>query len=118
MSRMIKVFKRKRDSELSLDDQRLLERLDNIKEYVRQLQSDLNFGYITEREYEVRIAPILGELAEMEKAKNIESFDDMMGNPIRWLEELFHTEEYYDDKVHEAIEGVLDECGHTKVKAD
>lgn len=118
MSKLIRVFKRKKKSELSVDDQRLLERLDNIKEYVRQLQSDLNFGYITEREYEVRIAPILGELTEMERSKNAESFDEQMGSPLKWLDELFNTSTYYDDRVHDEIDRVLNECGIAEVKAD
>lgn len=117
MSRMIKVFKRKKKSELSVDDQRLLERIDNLKEYVRQLQSDLNFGYITQREYEVRIAPILSEITEMERARNIATPDEQ-ANPTSWLDELFNSEKYYDDKVHEQIEKVLDECRSKQTEAD
>ncbi len=108
MSRMIKVFKRKKKSELSVDDQRLLERLDNIKEYVRELQSELNFGYITEQEYVRLIDPIVKELAEMEKAKYKESFDNQMGKPIQWLDEIFKTD--FDDRVHNEIERVINEC--------
>jgi len=108
MSRMIKVFKRKKKSELSADDQRLLERLDNIKEYVRQLQSDLNFGYITEQEYVRLIDPIVKELAEMEKAKYKDSFDEQMEKPIEWLNEIFKTD--FDDRVHNEIERVINEC--------
>lgn len=93
MSKLIRVFKRKKKSELSADDQRLLERLDNIKEYVRELQSDLNFGYITEQEYVRLIDPIVKELAEMEKVKYKDSFDEQMGKPIEWLEEIFKKNE-------------------------
>lgn len=108
MSKLIRVFKRKKKSELSVDDQRLLERLDNIKEYVRQLQSDLNFGYITEQEYVRLIDPIVKELAEMEKAKYKDSFDEQMGKPIQWLDEIFKTD--FDDRVHNEIERVINEC--------
>ena len=110
MSRMIKVFKRKKKSELSVDDQRLLERLDNIKEYVRELQSELNFGYIGEAEYVRLIDPIVKELAEMEKAKYKDLFDEQMGKPIQWLDEIFNTDKNFDDRVHNEIERVINEC--------
>ena len=117
MSRMIGIFKRKKKSELSVDDQRLLERLDNIKEYVRELQSELNFGYITEQEYVRLIDPIVKELAEMENAKYKDSFDEQMGKPIQWLDEIFNTEKNYDDRVHNEIERVINECAK-QTKAD
>lgn len=85
------IFKKK--PKITEEDKKILERLDAMKEYVRQLQSDLNFGLINQNQYEVRIHPILVELREMERAKNIETFDEMMGHPMEWMEQLFNLED-------------------------
>lgn len=92
------IFKKK--PKISEEDKKILEKLDAMKEYVRQLQSDLNFGLINQNQYEVRIHPILVELREMEQAKNIETFDEMMGHPMEWMDELFR----FEDKAVKEIE--------------
>ena len=97
-----KLFQRET---ISKDDEKILERLDKIKEYVRQLQSDLNFGYITENQYEVRMFPILEEIYELEKLKDVES--EKAEKPVDWLGEIFG--ETYNTKIHEMIEEIENE---------
>ena len=100
-----KLFKRETISE---EDEKILERLDKIKEYVRQLQSDLNFGYITENQYEVRIFPILEEICELEKLKDVDSVK--VEKPVDWLGQIFG--ETYNSKIHEMIEEIESERNH------
>ena len=104
------LFKKK--NRIDEEDLKLLERLESIKEYVRQLGSDLNFGYITQQEYEVRIAPILHELEEMENAR--EDIEDSRLGFMEWLEAVFDSKEYYDEAVHKEIGKVMIECHHIK----
>ena len=74
------------------------------------MQSELNFGYIGEQEYVRLIDPIVKELAEMEKVKYKDSFDEQMRKPIQWLDEIFNTDKDFDDRVHNEIERVINEC--------
>ena len=98
---------RKKEQPISEENRKILERLSAMKEYVRQLQTQLNYGEINQLQYEVRISPILRQLDEMERAMSKDSFDEQMGRPIEFLEELFKTD--YDREVHKAIERVKDE---------
>ena len=100
------LFRRK-DQPISEENRKILERLGAMKEYVRQLQTQLNYGEINELQYQVRISPILRQLDEMEKAMNEDSFDEQMGRPLEFLEEIFKTD--YNREVHKAIERVEDE---------
>lgn len=98
---------RKKEQPISEENRKILERLSAMKEYVRQLQTQLNYGEINQLQYEVRISPILRQLDEMERAMNEDSFDEQMGRPLEFLEELFKTD--YDREVHKALERVEDE---------
>ena len=100
------LFKRK-EQPMSEENRKILERLSAMKEYVRQLQTQLNYGEINELQYQVRISPILRQLDEMERAMNEDSFDEQMGRPLEFLEEIFKTD--YNREVHKAIERVEDE---------
>lgn len=91
----------KKKKKLTDEDLRVLERLRNMEEYVRQLQSDLNYGVISEFHYKRVMMPILEELTEMERARNIETFDKQMGNPMDFLDTIF-----FNKTVHDAIEEV------------
>lgn len=98
---------RKKPQQMSDENRKILERLSAMKEYVRQLQTQLNYGEINELQYQVRISPILRQLDEMERAMNEDSFDEQMGRPLEFLEEIFKTD--YNREVHKAIERVEDE---------
>ena len=100
------LFKRK-EQPMSEENRKILERLSAMKEYVRQLQTQLNYGEINELQYQVRISPILRQLDEMERAMNEDSFDEQMGRPLEFLEEIFKTD--FNREVHKAIERVEDE---------
>ena len=102
---------RKKPQPISDENRKILERLSAMKEYVRQLQTQLNYGEINELQYQVRISPILRQLDEMERAMNEDSFDEQMGRPLEFLEEIFKTD--YNREVHKAIERVEDESGHS-----
>ena len=98
---------RKKEQPISEENRKILERLSAMKEYVRQLQTQLNYGEINQLQYEVRISPILRQLDEMERAMSEDSFDEQMGRPLEFLEELFKTD--YDREVHKAVERVENE---------
>ena len=98
---------RKKPQQMSDENRKILERLSAMKEYVRQLQTQLNYGEINELQYQVRISPILRQLDEMERAMNEDSFDEQMGRPLEFLEEIFKTD--FNREVHKAIERVEDE---------
>ena len=99
---------REKKEEVTEEAQKILERLDDIKKYVRQLQSDLNFGYITENQYEVRMFPIIEEICELEKLKDVESAK--VEKPVDWLGQIFS--EAYNSKIHEMIEEIESERNH------
>lgn len=101
---------RKKPQQMSDENRKILERLSAMKEYVRQLQTQLNYGEINELQYQVRISPILRQLDEMERAMNEDSFDEQMGRPLEFLEEIFKTD--YNREVHKAIERVEDESNN------
>ena len=102
---------RKKPQQMSDGNRKILERLSAMKEYVRQLQTQLNYGEINELQYQVRISPILRQLDEMERAMSEDSFDEQMGRPLEFLEELFKTD--YDREVHKAVERVENESTHS-----
>ena len=104
------LFKKK-PQPMSEENRNILDRLSAMKEYVRQLQTQLNYGEINQLQYEVRISPILRQLDEMERAMSEDSFDEQMGRPIEFLEELFKTD--FNREVHMAIERVEDESTHS-----
>ena len=94
------------EPKLTDEDLKILERLDVIKEQVRQLQSDLNFAKISETEFNRRMSLIVCELEKLEHAVTGEAFDTMMGHPIEWLDDLFGDS--FNEKVHEKISEVED----------
>lgn len=98
------MFFKKKKEQLTEEQTEMIQRLDAMKKFVLQLQSDLNYGLIAEWQYNIRIYPILEELREMEKKMNIETFDEMMGCPMEWMEELFH----FEDKAVIEIEDNVD----------
>lgn len=102
------ISHREKKEEVTEEAQKILERLEDIKKYVRQLQSDLNFGYITENQYEVRMFPIIEEICELEKLKDVESAK--VEKPVDWLGQIFG--EAYNSKIHEMIEEIESERNH------
>ena len=95
------------EPKLTDEDVKILERLEVMKEHVRQLQSDKNLGVITEMEYNRRMNPIVRELEAMERSVSKDSFDEQMGHPIEWLDDLFG--DAFNEKVHEKISEVEDD---------
>lgn len=79
-----KMFKKKK----MIDDD-IFEKIENLKEYCRQLRSDYNFGYISENEYISKIRPIVDGIDAMEIAKK----------------EL--SQEEFDKAVHDMIESIF-----------
>lgn len=98
--------KKTEEPKLTDEDVKILERLEVMKEHVRQLQSDKNLGVITEMEYNRRMNPIVRELEAMERSVSKESFDEQMGHPMEWLDDLFG--DAFNQQVHEKIEEVED----------
>lgn len=78
----------------------LLGRVDILKDWIRQMYSDLYLGFISKDEFDTRKANIdeeiesLIELAKGERNdRNQQVFDDLMGHPMDWLEEIFKKNE-------------------------
>lgn len=91
---------------------KLLERMNVIGEWIRQEQTKYNFGEISKEQYDQEFLEFEKELAAIEylingkvEAVNQKVFDDLMGNPIQWLNEIMGSYTY-DKKVHDAIEEV------------
>ena len=101
--------KEEKKPELTDQDKKILERLDVIKEKVRQLQSDLNYGLIAQWQYEIRMHRIIEELDDIESILGkdyTKEFDDMMGHPMEFLDDLFK----FEDKAVKEIEDEIDRC--------
>lgn len=74
----------------------LLGRVDILKDWIRQMYSDLYLGKISKEEFDARKQEIdseiqsITEIAKGERnEENQKVFDDLMGHPIDWLDELF-----------------------------
>lgn len=111
------LFKKKEEkSELTQKQaERLYGRAEVLMMAIRQLYTDLYFGYISREEFDAQKAEIDDEyisLIEIAKGKRTEEnqkvFDNLMGNPIPWLDEIFGNETY-DGKVHKEIEQIYDD---------
>ena len=71
------------------EEDRLIEELDRIIEYVRQQKSALNFGEITEEQYNRSILPVKEGIIQINNA----------------IAE--RNEELFDEQVHKMIDNVL-----------
>jgi len=89
---------------LSESEIKILKRLSFLRDYMNEMQHDLLLGKISSVEYvkeENDMIEKLDELCESlgeEKESYHEQFDQMMGEPIQWLDEIFNQQ------VHEAVE--------------
>jgi len=110
------IFKKKTEytsEDTSEETRALIGRMHVIEDWIRQLQSDVNLGWITEEQYFEQIAPFKKELASIEylctNSVNTDSklFDDLMGNPVQWLDEIFG--DAFNNKVHEAVDEIDEE---------
>lgn len=81
------MFGKRKDKELSAEQKEWLERIGILRERVHQLDSDVNLAYITERKKIETASQIIKDLEKLEREVN--GFDEMMGNPIDFLEEIF-----------------------------
>lgn len=107
----MKLFKReeeKEEEQLTLEDCELLEKLDLMKRWVLQLQSDRNLGEMSEEKYQEAIKPVEQAIKKVETYKNIEAFDVMMGRPLDFLNDIFGPSDY-NEEVHDVIERIDDE---------
>lgn len=92
--------------ELTEKDIKVLKRLSFLRHYDEELDRMHRLGEITKAEYVKEKNDLvikLDELCESLEGRGEsyrEQFDNMMGNPIEWLDEIFNQQ------VHEAI----DEC--------
>lgn len=88
--------------------QKLLDRFEVIKGWIRQNTSDYNFGRLDQEEYDRRMKAFSEEADALEQIisgqineENQKVFDAMFGNPIPWLDEIFNTDAIYNKKIQE-----------------
>lgn len=76
-----------------MTNQEIRERIPFIKEQVQQNESDLRFGVRTIRQYWETNYYLMAEvdnlIEQAEENNRREKFDEMMGNPLKALGELF-----------------------------
>lgn len=112
------LFKRKEEkATLTQDEARKIGgRAEVLMMAIRQLYTDLYFGYITKEEFDAKKAEIdeeyigIIEIAKGERNERTKKvFDKLMGDPIPWLDEIFNSGEGYNKRVHDAIGEVENE---------
>lgn len=99
------LFKKKERIELTQEQARKVGgRAEVLMMEIRQLYTDLYFGYITKEEFDAQKAEIdeeylgLIEIAKGERNERTQKvFDKLMGNPIPWLDEIFNGKEAKDE---------------------
>ena len=96
------MFLKKKKKEILFYDEELEQKLWVCRKAFDQYSTLLNFGEISQIEYETRIAPYLRMLHEEEVRHNIAA-----GYQVDWLKEIFDTK--YNAQVHSAIDEVMNE---------
>lgn len=76
-----------------MTNQEIANRIPYLKEQVKQNESDLRFGVRTIRQYwdtnYYLVAEVDNLIEQAEENNRREKFDEMMGNPLKALGELF-----------------------------
>lgn len=86
------LFKKKTEVEIetSKEDEEFLEKLNMWKMRYEDLVSNRNLKKIDDARFLAEEKIISDEIAEAEKEKNLKAFDEMMGDPMSMLRDLFH----------------------------
>ena len=89
-----------------MNKEKMLNKLEMLREFVKQSESDMKLAKISYRKYQEDLKQISQTLDEMEeeikmvKGKTI--FDKWFGNPLESIENNFN------DEVHKAIEDIYE----------
>lgn len=80
------MFKKKQIKELTDKQKHDIERIKVLREYAHQESTEHNFGRITDAEYFKEMSQVNQEIEWIARAN---AFDEMMGNPMKELEDMF-----------------------------
>lgn len=88
------LFKKKTEIEVDIpkEDEEFALKLMKLAERYESLESYLRLNIIDSKRFHEEEKIISDEIAELEKEKNLKAFDDMMGQPMDMLKELFHED--------------------------
>lgn len=86
------LFRKKTEIEVetSQEDEEFINKLVSLAERYENLESYLRLNIIDSKRFHEEEKIISDEIAELEKEKNIKAFDEMMGQPMDMLKELFN----------------------------
>lgn len=85
------LFRKKTEIEVetSQEDEEFINKLVSLAERYENLESYLRLNIIDPKRFKEEEKIISDEIAELEKEKNLKAFDEMMGEPMDMLKELF-----------------------------
>lgn len=85
------LLKRKTEIEVetSQEDKEFLDKLVSLADRYEHLVSYLRLNIIDPKRFKEEEKIIGDEIAELEEKKNLKAFDEMMGDPMSMLKELF-----------------------------
>ena len=88
------LFKKKTETEIEVsnEDKEFIDKLVSLAERYENLESYLRLNIIDSKRFHEEEKIISDEIAELEKEKNLKAFDEMMGDPMSMLKELFHED--------------------------
>lgn len=86
------LFKKKTETEIEVsnEDKEFIDKLMALAERYENLESYLRLKIIDPKRFKEEEKIISDEIAELEKEKNLKAFDEMMGQPMDMLKELFN----------------------------
>lgn len=89
------LFRKKTEIEVetSQEDKEFIDKLVSLAERYENLESYLRLKIIDSKRFKEEEKIISDEIAELEKEKNLKAFDEMMGDPMNMLKELFNDRE-------------------------
>ena len=107
----MKIFGKKEEVVEETPDyvKKIEEQIEILRKLIYQTQSDYNFGAISEEEYTEKMEEIKKtiEVSKYALTGEVDTtsqyFNEMMGNPIEWLNDLFNTAVH--KKIDEIDEG-------------
>lgn len=85
------LFKKKTETEIEVtnEDKEFIDKLMVLAERYENLESYLRLNIIDSKRFHEEEKIISDEIAELEKEKNLKAFDEMMGEPMDMLKEIF-----------------------------
>ena len=86
------LFKKKTETEIEVsnEDKEFIDKLMSLAERYENLESYLRLNIIDSKRFKEEEKIISDEIAELEKEKNLKAFDEMMGDPMNMLKEIFN----------------------------